>query len=120
MDKRPLGGVPEKELKGELQRRKEEEKQAYKEWLLRTRPKRACFVRHFTLDRDFPVLMSFGPPFVGVVIGAILPPIARFAFLAGAGITIANLVLCVVGAFVDAFCEDAYHKMHSGEQGTTT
>lgn len=117
MDKRPLKGVPEKELKGELRRRKDEEKQAYKEWLLRTRPKRARFVRHFTLAREFPVLMFFGPMLIGLAIGAVFPPLARLAFFAGAGVAIACLVLCVVGTFVEAFCESAYQKMHSDEQG---
>ena len=116
MDRRPLKGVPEKELKGELQRRKDEEKRAYKEWLLRTRPRRARFVRHFTLARDFPILMFFGPMLVGLVIGAIFPLLARFAFMAGAGVAVSCLVLCVVGTFVEAFCEGAYSKMHPDER----
>jgi hypothetical protein len=118
MDKRPLKDVPEKELKGEIQRRKDEEKQAYKEWLLRTRPKRARFVRHFTFSRDPPLFMLLVPVVVTSIIGSIFPAIAPTANYVGMGIVFFLTFLCFVGSFIEAFCEGAYQKMHSDEQDT--
>lgn len=60
--------------------------------------------------------MFFGPPLGGVVIGAVFPSIARFGFIAGAIIASSCLVLCVVGTFVEAFCESAFRKTHLSEQ----
>jgi len=119
MDDRQLKGIPEKELKNELHRRKCEEKQAYKEWLLRTRPKRAQFISHFTLTRSPPILMLIAPVVVTSMIGSLFPSFTKTANLIGMGVTFFLLFLCFVGSFIEAFCEGAYRKIHSGEQGTT-
>lgn len=112
----PLRDIPEKELKSELQRRKDDEKRAYKEWMLSTRPKRARFVRHFTLSRDPPVLMIVGPVVAASVIGAILPNIERIAMHVGMYTTIFFFLLCFIGSFIEASCEGAFRKTYFDAQ----
>lgn len=118
MDNRPLKDIPEKELKDEIERRKDERDRAYKAWLLQTRPKRARFIRCFSLTRGErpPLLMLIGPLVVAWLVGVLFPTLAKSALALGMGTALFCLFLCIVGSFFEFACGETFYKMHSNEE----
>ncbi len=113
---RPLKSIPEKEIKEELELRKKEKREAYKEWLERTRPKRARFVKHFTFFRPFPILLLLGPILLAWGMGTLFPSLAKEMDIMGMLISLFVLILCFVGSSIEAFCEGAFQEMCLDEQ----